>query len=275
MLHRAWSACADARLPSEPTGIIASALTEPIMREPKFWLVKVQAIPLATVRPGPDDRSTRSQSEPTKLTVPARPPRNFRLQIVLFAQLCWKRPSIEAPAQINHTLILLLALILVVLAPVLTSIPVDSDHGRLSLARKILEHIIGPAALMGGLVAVHRVVFEQLYVRSALALERLQPADESCRWSPCREHEVSQPPSTAYTDDEDYLEDDEPEEGYVYDDDSEDERLATGGQEEDEGLVAEDHSGSLAPPPERADDRETGLANGEERADHLKAHETR
>lgn len=34
-------------------GIVASALTEPIFREPKFWLVKVQAIPLATVRAEP------------------------------------------------------------------------------------------------------------------------------------------------------------------------------------------------------------------------------
>lgn len=77
-----------------------------------------------------------------------------------------------------------------------------------------------------------------------------------------------------YTDEEDYLDEEPDEEGYGNDDYSEDERLAADGQEEDEGLTAEDHSGLLALP-QHAEDQTDELADGEERADRLKVVETR
>ncbi|CED82938.1 hypothetical protein [Phaffia rhodozyma] len=108
--------------------IVSSILQEPYQHEPKFWLLKVVTIPT--------------------------------ILFALIFQLVNREPHSYAPAQLNYTIVLLLTLVLVVITPLFTSIPADTDRGRLSLARRLMEHLVGPALLMGGLVAVHRVVHD-------------------------------------------------------------------------------------------------------------------
>ncbi|KAL7416042.1 hypothetical protein BDY24DRAFT_380869 [Mrakia frigida] len=107
--------------------IVASALTEQVVKEPKFWLIKVVSIPAVS--------------------------------IFLFVET-FLAPTTYTPPQLNFTLLLLLALILLVLAPIFTSIPVDTDRGRLGLARRILEHVAGPSLVLGSMIAVHYCVQE-------------------------------------------------------------------------------------------------------------------
>lgn len=227
-------------------------MSEPL-REPKFWLLKVQAIPLVTVRP-PIPSSTLHR----KLTY--RPSVVLASnQIILFAQM-FATPSEQVPALINHTLVLLLLLILLVLAPVLTSIRTFSStvclfvwsctegvNKRLSLplswmdyrapsqpwtpttadcrsrARSSNTSSARPPSLLDSSPSIGsctsncpfeppfafllRLPFERVRARLLTVLNSFL----AFRYGYFRDHEVTQPPSEDYTDD-DLTE----EEGYVY-----------------------------------------------------------